>query len=270
MCFCLMLMPCSFSCHPQSKSALYGTHPWHWNFTAGFPAILGSYLPLFLLALHQRTPRPAHSLLAPVILIHLVSQSLSPHKEFRFLLPALPLALILSACTIPTLKWLRPSVLFGIIILTNLPHALYLSTVHQRAPIDVCDYLAAKISSEPFRASVHFLTSCHATPYHSYLHTPLPPRLRFLDCSPTARLSIEGSETDRFINDPGGFASQLYNNEALPDFIVIFGSSFSPLASFFNTSGYIREAAFFYSSFKGDMDSRNLEDSMIIYRKEHT
>lgn len=226
-------------------------------------------MPLFLLALHRRTPRSAHNFLAPLILIHLVSQSLSPHKEFRFLLPALPLALILSACAISNVKLQRPSLLLGLIILTNLPHALYLSTVHQRAPIDVCDYLAAKMPSEPSRASVHFLTPCHATPYYSYLHTPLPPRLRFLDCSPSARLSIEGSETDRFINDPGGFASKLYDSEALPDYIVIFGSSLPSLVAFFNASGYVREAAFFYSSFKGDMDSRNLEDTMIIYRKEH-
>lgn len=31
-------------------------------------------------------------------------------------------------------------------------------------------------------ASVLFLTPCHATPYYSHLHAPLP--MRFLDCSP--------------------------------------------------------------------------------------
>lgn len=33
--------------------------------------------------------------------------------------------------------------------------------------------------------SVLFLTPCHATPYYSHVHLPVP--MRFLDCSPPGR-----------------------------------------------------------------------------------
>lgn len=37
-------------------------------------------------------------------------------------------------------------------------------------------------AADPRGASVLFLTPCHATPYYSHVHAPLP--MRFLDCSP--------------------------------------------------------------------------------------
>lgn len=43
-------MPWRFLCFNllEGGSAAYGAHPWHWNFTAGLPAVEASMLPLAL------------------------------------------------------------------------------------------------------------------------------------------------------------------------------------------------------------------------------
>eukprot|EP00953_Heterococcus_sp_UTEX-ZZ885_P032859 17136-Heterococcus_DN1.PRE.7 len=63
--------------------------PWHWLFTQGAPAVLGASLPLFILgaAVAPADQRSAALLVLWFIAVH----SISAHKEFRFLLPVLPL-----------------------------------------------------------------------------------------------------------------------------------------------------------------------------------
>ena len=54
--------------------------------------------------------------------------------------------------------------------------------------------IQAQAHDDPAAASVLFLTPCHATPYFTHVHRPIP--MRFLDCSPaqhaaaTARLNL--------------------------------------------------------------------------------
>lgn len=38
----------------EGKSALYGTHSWHWNLTQGLPAVLLTFLPVFMLGCEKR------------------------------------------------------------------------------------------------------------------------------------------------------------------------------------------------------------------------
>ncbi|XP_076462738.1 GPI alpha-1,2-mannosyltransferase 3-like [Babylonia areolata] len=70
-------------------SGFYGRHPWHWYLTQGVPVTLGPHLLPFLLGA-CRSQQPALLLL---ILWQVFVLSLLAHKEFRFLLPLLPLAM---------------------------------------------------------------------------------------------------------------------------------------------------------------------------------
>ncbi|DBA74157.1 TPA: hypothetical protein ACH3X1_010956 [Trebouxia sp. C0004] len=70
----------------QGGSAMYGSHPWHWNFTQGFPTITVTFLPLSMWGVHLS---PHRLELAALVLWSLLMYSLPAHKEFRFLLPAL-------------------------------------------------------------------------------------------------------------------------------------------------------------------------------------
>lgn len=70
-------------------SALYGAHPWHWNLSQGFPAVAATLLPLMAGGVAAAADRR----LAALAALQLAAYSLPAHKEFRFLLPALQLAM---------------------------------------------------------------------------------------------------------------------------------------------------------------------------------
>eukprot|EP01104_Vermistella_antarctica_P003346 TRINITY_DN13515_c0_g1_i1.p1 TRINITY_DN13515_c0_g1~~TRINITY_DN13515_c0_g1_i1.p1 ORF type:complete len:762 (+),score=167.97 TRINITY_DN13515_c0_g1_i1:160-2445(+) len=75
----------------NNMGQFYGTHPWHWYLSQGFTGVvLFSFLPLFLIGLLVSR----WNFMAVVIAWSLFVYSLQPHKEFRFVLPLLPPALI--------------------------------------------------------------------------------------------------------------------------------------------------------------------------------
>lgn len=71
------------------QSRLYGSHPWYWNISQGFPAITGTFLPLILLG----AALSKEKILAYLAACSISLYSLAAHKEFRFLLPALQLTI---------------------------------------------------------------------------------------------------------------------------------------------------------------------------------
>lgn len=179
--------------HTQGKARLYGTHPWHWYFSQGLPTVLATQLPFLLLGLRRLllatpatdSPPTALRLAAWALLAYPIGLSLSPHKEFRFLLPILPLASLLGAYGLAPFLLFRPSSrpaasspgrprtrrsarqqeeqqqaqeqqgpgaarwaavgVVGALLLVQAPMAWYFSRVHQRGPLDAMAYLAERI-----------------------------------------------------------------------------------------------------------------------------
>ena len=168
----------------------YGTHPVHWYFTLGGLTVLTTHLPFLLLGL-RRAFSPSSSLspfssaaatslwlLALVVVICPLGLSLSPHKEFRFLLPVLPLAFVLAGTA--TVNDILPSSPFSpppfssrspssspsrrnrrekaergpflllalLLVLTHTTVAFYFSRVHQRGPIHVMSYLSERLETD--------------------------------------------------------------------------------------------------------------------------
>ncbi|TMW60845.1 hypothetical protein Poli38472_000887 [Pythium oligandrum] len=76
----------------EGKDRLYGVHPWNWYFTQGYPSIVGTFAPLFLTG--WLTAPALKKELGNVIFWTLFIYSWSAHKEFRFVLPLLPPALV--------------------------------------------------------------------------------------------------------------------------------------------------------------------------------
>lgn len=74
----------------QNMASLFGTHPWHWNFTNGLPTLLGASVPLVVYGIFLRLPSDLRSM-SNIVLVYVVGLSvLSSHQEVRFLLPCLP------------------------------------------------------------------------------------------------------------------------------------------------------------------------------------
>lgn len=212
------------------NGSLYGTHPWYWYFVSGLPAITGILLPFILLdalrCIHSAFPGQRNAWI--LILIYTLLHSFSEHKEFRFLLPILPLLCVRAAHVLSSwnLQETMPSrsntrirwslVLF--LVLPNVVAVLYLGVFHQRAPLDVNKHILQiatreqefQTSKVPATYTVHYLMGCHSTPLYSHLHLPF---VQFnawtLDCSPDCR-SHGTCESEQFLEDPVLFVEKHY------------------------------------------------------------
>ena len=194
-----------------------------------------------------------------IIITYVGIHSVSPHKEFRFILPILPLICVLSGHVIynQTIKdddalrnegkKMMSSTLNGkskhkkivliylLFFLLNIPHLLFLSLIHQAAPISINKSIVRaiietekKIMEEPFKPesftnvkefydpnhsyTVHYLMGCHSAPVFSHLHIPsIVIDVWALDCSPKCRAEKNLTcESDLFHNDPLSFVNQSY------------------------------------------------------------
>ncbi|KAL5548873.1 hypothetical protein UlMin_004104 [Ulmus minor] len=257
----------------SSGGDYYGTHPWHWYFTQGFTVMLFTFLPFSVAGILHSKQWKLSGLIAWVVGLY----STLGHKEFRFVLPVLPIALIFSGYSLASLskpeysnskrtgssnlcsKWL-PKLKLAIFLLlaTNIPMALYMSVVHQRGTEDVMNHLS-KEALEGKVNSVLFLMPCHATPYYSTLHRNIP--MQFLDCTPSEEKGIP-DESDRFMVDPVGFVSEYTKNWSIPSHIVLFESEEKRLRDFLISHSFREATRFFHAHFKVD---RDLQASVVVY-----
>eukprot|EP00578_Thalassiosira_sp_NH16_P019241 CAMPEP_0181099622 /NCGR_PEP_ID=MMETSP1071-20121207/12758_1 /TAXON_ID=35127 /ORGANISM="Thalassiosira sp., Strain NH16" /LENGTH=728 /DNA_ID=CAMNT_0023182297 /DNA_START=245 /DNA_END=2432 /DNA_ORIENTATION=- len=167
--------------------SLYGTHPFLWYAYAGIPAICGIMLPFFLWEISTIDTNPRLTLLG-IITPYIVLHSFSEHKEFRFLLPILPIICILaghamsrlvqmidltpngsgfdSSGSMKSMKYKAPpksliinenfqKFLLVVLLISNYPHLLYLGLIHQRGAIAVNRYLVSAIDEET-RQSIEY------------------------------------------------------------------------------------------------------------------
>ncbi|PSS08222.1 GPI mannosyltransferase [Actinidia chinensis var. chinensis] len=257
----------------SSGGDYYGTHKWHWYFTQGFSVMLFTFLPFSIAGIIRSKQWKLSGLIAWVLGLY----SALGHKEFRFVLPVLPIALMFSGYTLASIgksdssygkrkgstsiqtKWpSKKHLAIFFLLATNLPMALYMSLVHQRGAEDVMNYLSEEARNGRVE-SILFLTPCHATPYYSTLHHNLP--MRFLDCSPSEEKGVL-DESDRFMMDPVSFASEFARNWSLPSHIVLFDSEEKLLTDFLIAHSFEEKRRFFHAHFKVD---RDLQASMVLY-----
>lgn len=181
----------------SGSSALYGTHPWHWYLSQGFPAVIFPALPVFVLGATV-APAGARELLR-LMGWTVAMLSTAPHKEFRFLMPLLPVACMFAAVGLEYLQRLsvtakaRDGILktwaytgsLVLLVAINLPMAAYMSLAHQRGPVSAAWEIGRLAESweNVTPMSVHFWTGCHATPFYSVVHSPID--MQILECPPS-------------------------------------------------------------------------------------
>lgn len=261
----------------SSGGDYYGTHKWHWYFTQGFTVMVFTFLPFFIAGVIKSKNWKLSGLIAWVLCLY----SVLGHKEFRFVLPVLPVALIFSGYSLAALddhdslkgerkgslninrRWpSRRQMAIFFLLASNIPMAFYMSLVHQRGTEDVMNYLSKEASAEKVE-SILFLMPCHATPYYSTLHRNLP--MRFLDCSPREGKGItEPDESDRFMMDPSGFTTNFAKNWSLPTHIVLFDSEAKQIREFLEFHSFKERKRFFHAHFAVD---RGLQASVVLYSK---
>ena len=199
---------------------MYGTHPFYWYFILGVPAITGLLFPVLIYDLLFVPYNHATRNLWTVIGSYVIFHSFSDHKEFRFILPVLPMMCLIAGSRIQNLvTGITPSRKKQIMVACAAPNllaVLYLGLIHQRAPIQVNRAIlkAVATTEDTGPIHVHYLMGCHSTPLLSHLHNP--PRSFvpwYLDCSPECRKNSDiECESDSFSNDPNAFIQNTYFN----------------------------------------------------------
>ncbi|XP_020115189.1 GPI mannosyltransferase 3-like isoform X1 [Ananas comosus] len=257
----------------SSGGDYYGTHQFHWYFTQGFPSMIWSFLPFSVIGIIKSKEWRLSGLIAWVLGVY----SVLGHKEFRFVLPVLPIALMfsgycLAAMSKPDMPDTKKSpdnrtihksrvqlaVLF--LVVTNIPMALYMSLVHQRGTEDAMSYLSEEAHYGRVK-SILFLMPCHSTPYYSTLHCNLP--MRFLDCTPSDDRAIL-DESDQFMLNPADFVTHMFRNVSLPSHLVLFDSQEVHLRGLLISHSFQQVKRFFHAHFKVD---RDLQGSVVVYAR---
>ncbi|KAI8441124.1 hypothetical protein MSG28_009376 [Choristoneura fumiferana] len=207
-------------------ASFYGKHPWHWYLTQGLPAVLGVNLVPVLWAAYSVARRPRDNrtgvLLLAMVALHLALYSFVPHKEFRFVLPLLPILLYLAQDVI--VPWSRKAkkwqlyLVAGAILLGNAVPALYFGTVHQSGTLKVMPLLREALPNN--RSSILFMMPCHSTPLYSHLHVNIT--TRYLNCDPPIGKVGESYEAEAFFHNPQRWWRTEYASRQPPTFVVMF------------------------------------------------
>lgn len=249
----------------EGISEFYGKNPWHWYISQGWPVLLGPYIGLAVSAAVRRADRTTSTkYLTLLIGWTTFVYSLLSHKEFRFLLPMLPLAIILCARELVSIP--RRRLWATILIAINILLAWYSTRVHQRGVMDVMNF----IRSGAQQGTIHdvlFLIPCHSTPFQSNVHAGPEFQMRFLTCEPPLGITNRTGyldEADQFYADPVKFVNTHFpatDNDQWHT-IVIFEAVEPVLRPWLTDRGYREVKRFFNSHFHDD--SRRTGDLLVL------
>lgn len=207
-------------------ASFYGQHPWHWYLTQGLPAVLGINLVLVLWSSINILRRPKENkvglLLLAATALYLAVYSFIPHKEFRFVLPLLPIFTYLAQDVIVPWSWKAKKwqlyLLAGAVLVGNAAPAVYFGTYHQAGPLPTMSLLRDAIPNN--RSSIAFLMPCHSTPLYSHLHQNIT--ARYLTCEPPLYKTDETYEAEAFFNNPLRWWRNEYATRQTPTLVVLF------------------------------------------------
>ena len=184
----------------QNISLFYGGHAFHWYFTQGLPVVLLTMLPLTIwgwICTKEQQKRHLFSMCVWTVMV----LSIQSHKEFRFLMPLVPVLLIYAGHGLANIEksdkearrtqWRSYTWrIVATVLATNAIASFYLSRVHQSGVVGVVEWLRKETSVGRVQ-DVLFLMPCHSTPFYSHVHHNVP--MRFISCEPP--LDIKNRKT---------------------------------------------------------------------------
>ncbi|XP_069695158.1 GPI mannosyltransferase 3-like isoform X1 [Periplaneta americana] len=234
----------------EGVNEFYGSHPYFWYFSAGIPVVLGLHLVPFIFGAYKALKQNRGSvekILLFVIVWTVAVLSAVPHKEFRFLLPLMPMFVYIEVGWLS--EWSRKTskllIWFVTIILAVGNFALlgYFGLVHQRGTVDVMSALAQQ---DPQHTSVLFLMPCHSTPLYSHLHAKI--RVRFLTCEPDFTGNpLYLDEADIFYRNPEKWLLQNFPDNVSISHVVMYDILYPKIKNFLTQNNYTLNSSFFHT-----------------------
>ncbi|CAO1635987.1 unnamed protein product [Parajaminaea phylloscopi] len=235
----------------NSIANFYGTQPWHWYLSQGLPVVGMTALPFMLLGgtvlWKARTGETASAgqtiVITTVWTIAVYSLALS-HKEWRFLLPIVPLLHIMAGAylasgshlprgqrsSIGCSMWTSTTTLKRSALLCTLPFSAYLVLFHGVAQSVHLPRFVREQHSSGRLHSLALLMPCHSTPWQSAWQLSNMEikdstktngsgdwgRLWFLTCEPprsSSELELYQDQSDYFYRDPQRYIAAFFPRE---------------------------------------------------------
>lgn len=236
----------------QNIASLYGVNTWHWNFSQGLPVMLGLYTLIVIYGIYRirdfwiAMPHQIRFQLFVAVFYAVGLSLISPHQEFRFLLPCLPgfhlfISFIVfgnpNPASSPTFtegssllsldinnNIRKREFLMALLFVIHFLFAAFMSTYHQGGAEKAAIFSAKFIQSRiPFLTvqqnkapiNIHLLGPCHSFPGYSYFHAGMKDvkiKLHFPDCSPRTLIS-NNTESQMMTTNPLNFYSFVKKNE---------------------------------------------------------
>jgi len=212
----------------EGVASTYGTKNLLWYVIIGLPVILGLYSIPFMMSVwrifHHSNIYHQEIAMFKIIVIVLIIYSIIPHKEFRFILPLLPLCIYIgSRCYRLNIRMSSHKcwIFAALLMLTNFLPGIYFSLIHQRGTIDVMNYLRDEISHANISSTkILILTPCHATPLYSHLHVNAS--IKFLTCEPNFDRKFYVNEANEFFKSPLIWLDRYTQIAGLPTYVIAF------------------------------------------------
>lgn len=220
------------------------------------PVVSGLLLPFVLTILLRGNLTHASRNLLIIVGVYLAALSNNAHKEFRYILPVLPVVCLLVGTNVGSFLKNSRTRIFVWIVANGLV-LVYLGCFHQSGSISVNQ----KILEFDKSGTVQYLTGgCHTTPLLSHLHSKTNTlRVKHLDCSPTCRADPDlVCEYLQFHENPVEYMTNEFfdcNDDQectpaeAPDFVVTM-SDYLEISNQLNTLG-LQEVARFPQTIQG-------------------
>ena len=281
----------------HNASALFGTQPWHWNFSQGLPTVLGLYTPVvFWAAVPGAGLWPSHPVrtLAGLSLLYAaLLHCASSHQEIRFLLPCLPGLHILVGAIVERWVWrearahvpatrarfpLPAALLCGLVAVAHVFSASYLLSRHQAGPEAAMRYLASFVQQQQQYQqqdqqdhrvvyNIHILAPCFSFPGRSFLHVGggAGVTLHALECSPFVR-----SEDAALLRSSPAALMQRTHGEARwgkADLVLTFDAIAARpgMAEELQQRGLVLAQSFPHAVLRYDFDNPEVYQSVFLY-----
>lgn len=253
----------------NSISEQYGTMPLSWYLISGLPVVLGINYLLVPFAIFRMYKNDAllhrSAVLAFTALWSIGIYSSLAHKEFRFILPVLPMLIYVIHETLLSdrIGDFKRKLFIFLLIVSNVLPGIYFSVIHQKGRLEVMQHLGSDMKTmNSSEVDILFLTTCHTTPYYSHLHENVS--MRFLTCEP----NLVGQkdyydETDEFFMDPMEWLEVNYlsrDSIDLPSHVIVYDTMVEHIKPFLNSYKQIISCPDAHFSQHGNFDA------LIIYR----
>ncbi|VDM47054.1 unnamed protein product [Toxocara canis] len=218
----------------EGGSSHFGAHPWHWFLSQGLPSTLTVQLiPIIGGVIAALLWRKVTLSLLNICLFYVIFHSCLAHKEHRFMLPVIPLLCIYAGHFFGVAVRISTGIvhaLIALLIVVNVPTALYLGLYHQVGPMSASEFIANN-AKMIYGINEHFnvlqLMPCYSMPQYCHLHE-LNCTVRALDCSPNlGNVANFVDEADLFHSDPIAFVESNIDLVNDADYIVVYKKTFS-------------------------------------------